>query len=219
MAPRVIRPSDKLKIVCTIINKKWTDLNVRALIYTKEQEIATGIQQFKPNVPDTIGLKIPSNIAQDEYRLKIEGRLLTGELKFFNETSIEFEQKAVSILIQLERPDYRHESILRFRCIPIYPDLSPYLGTLDAFIISPHDIVLKRWENVQTNAGVVSLGYIINDAPPPGRYTLKCVVLGYEATKEFDVYEFYQWKHEVNVSMPNYFLTTSSGIHGVVVAK
>ena len=108
---------------------------------------------------------------------------------------------------------------MRFRCIPIYPDLSAYFGTLDAFLITPTGIVLKRWENVQTNAGVVSLAYMISDAPAPGLYTVKCIVMGYEAVKQFEVYEFYQWKYEVNVSMPHYFLTTSPGVSGVVVAK
>lgn len=108
---------------------------------------------------------------------------------------------------------------MRFRCIPIYPDLSAYFGTMDVFIIAPTGIVLKRWENVQTNAGVVSMAYVINDAPSAGQYTLKCIVMGYEATKKFEIYEFYHWKYEVNVSMPHYFLTSSPGISGVVVAK
>lgn len=84
----------------------------------------------------------------------------TGELKFTNESQLIFQQKAVSIIIQLDRPDYRHEAIrmnaclntnsylisffffiiknfllVRFRCIPVYPDLSAYYGTLDAFVI------------------------------------------------------------------------------------
>ena len=108
---------------------------------------------------------------------------------------------------------------MRFRCIPIYPDLSAYYGTMDVFIYAPTGIILKRWENVQTNAGVVSLGYLKNHSPPPGTWTVKAVVMGYEATKSFDVYEFYQWKYEVNVSMPHYFLTTPPGVAGVVVAK
>ncbi len=97
--------------------------------------------------------------------------------------------------------------------------MSAYFGTLDAFLITPYGAVVKRWENVQTNAGVVSLGYMINDAPAPGKWSVKCAVMGYEATKEFEVYEFYQWKYEVNVSMPHYFLTSSPGVSGVVVAK
>ena len=108
---------------------------------------------------------------------------------------------------------------MRFRCITVYPDLSPYLGTVDVFLITRTDIIIKRWENIQTTMGVVSLSYLISDAPVSGLYSLKCVVLGYEATKKFELYEFYQWKYEVNVSMPHYFLTTSAGVSGLVVAK
>jgi hypothetical protein len=42
---------------------------------------------------------------------------------------------------------------VRFRCVPIYPDLSAYYGTMDVFVISPPGVIVKRWENVQTNAG------------------------------------------------------------------
>lgn len=219
VAPGVVRPAEKVRISCTIMNKHWHQLIVKALIFTDEQEIVSGYQEFIPNVPNTIAMIMPNNVRQGNYRLRIEGKLPTGELTFTEEKVIIFEQKAVSILIQLERPDYRHESILRFRCIPIYPDLSAYFGTLDAFLITPTGIVIKRWENVQTNAGVVSLAYLISDAPSPGLYTVKCIVMGYEAIKQFEVYEFYQWKYEVNVSMPHYFLTTSPGVAGVVVAN
>ena len=201
------------------MNKLWNNLIVKALIYTDEQEIVSGFQEFIPNVPNTIAMIMPNNVRQGNYRLRIEGKLPTGEMTFSDERQIIFEQKAVSILIQLEKPDYRHESVLRFRCIPIYPDLSAYYGTLDAYLIAPNGIVLKRWENVQTNAGVVSLSYMIGDAPHPGLYQVKCIVMGYENAKNFEIYEFYQWKYEVNVSMPHYFLTTSAGVSGVVVAK
>jgi hypothetical protein len=35
-------------------------------------------------------------------------------LKFVNESALIFQQKAVSIIIQLEKPDYRHEGIRMF---------------------------------------------------------------------------------------------------------
>jgi CD109 antigen len=164
-------------------------------------------------------MKMPNNIREDTYFIRVEGKLSTGEMTFANESIIIFEQKAVSIIIQLERPDYRHQSMLRFRCIAIYPDLSAYYGTMDVFVISPDGIILRRWENIQTQAGVISKEYEINDEPPPGKWQIKATVMGYEATKEFEVYEFYQWKYEVNVSMPHYFLTDSPGVSGVVVAN
>ena len=57
---------------------------------------------------------MPNNIRQGNYRLRVEGKLPTGEMTFSDERLIIFEQKAVSILVQLERPDYRHESICNF---------------------------------------------------------------------------------------------------------
>jgi hypothetical protein len=57
---------------------------------------------------------MPSNIRQANYYLRVEGRLTTGELKFSNQSTVIFEQKAVSIIFQLERPDYRQESICKF---------------------------------------------------------------------------------------------------------
>ncbi len=192
---------------------------MKALIYTKHDEIASGLQELTPLIPNIITMKMPNNIDQDEYYLKVYGKLSSGEILFSNETVLVYDQKAVSLIIQLERVDFRHEGLLRFRCISFYQDLSPYFGTMDVFIYGPDGIILRRWENEQTLAGVVSKEFQINDGPPPGRWYVKAVVLGYESIKEFDVYEFYQWKFEVNVSMPHYFLTSSPGISGVVVAN
>jgi hypothetical protein len=112
--PRVVRPAEKIRISCTIMNKLWTNLMVKALIFTDEQEIASGVQEFLPNVPNTIPLRMPNNIRQGNYRIRVEGKLPTGEMKFYNESAIIFQQKAVSIIIQLDRPDFRHESISKF---------------------------------------------------------------------------------------------------------
>lgn len=57
---------------------------------------------------------MPNNIRQGNYHMRIEGKLETGEIAFSEYRSIIFEQKAVSILVQLERPDYRHESIRKW---------------------------------------------------------------------------------------------------------
>lgn len=56
---------------------------------------------------------MPNNARQGNYTLSIEGRLPTGELTFSEHRSIIFQQKAVSIIVQLEKPDYRHESICK----------------------------------------------------------------------------------------------------------
>ena len=58
LAPRVIRPADKIKISCNIMNKYWNNIIVKALIFTDEQEIASGSQEFLINVPDIIPLAV-----------------------------------------------------------------------------------------------------------------------------------------------------------------
>ncbi len=60
---------------------------------------------------------MPNNARQGNYFLKVEGKLTNGELKFSDEKAIIFEQKAVSIIIQLEKPDYRHSNIRKFNSI------------------------------------------------------------------------------------------------------
>lgn len=58
---------------------------------------------------------MPNNVRQGNYTLRVEGKLPTGELTFSDQRSVIFQQKAVSIIIQLERPDYRHESIRNYK--------------------------------------------------------------------------------------------------------
>ncbi len=111
VAPRVVRPAEKIQISCSIMNKLWDNILVKALIYTNEQEITSGVQEFITNQPGNIAMTMPNNIRHDQYFLRVEGKLPTGEMKFSDVKPIIFQQKAVSILIQLDRPDYRHEAI------------------------------------------------------------------------------------------------------------
>lgn len=58
VAPRSIRPAEKIKISCSIMNKYWNNMIVKALIFTDEQEIASGFQEILTNVPNTIALTV-----------------------------------------------------------------------------------------------------------------------------------------------------------------
>ena len=59
----------------------------------------------------------------------------------------------------------------------------------------------------------------MNDAPPEGIWTIKCRVMGYEATKTFEMYEFYHRKFEVNITAPYYLPADSPGVGGIVTAN
>ena len=164
LGPRVIRPAQIVALSVTILRKEWSPLLVKALISNDDVAVASSENSFMVDVPQTLEMRIPNNIRGGNYRLTIEGKLPTGERKFYNISQLIFEQKAVSILIQLNRPIFRQEAVVQFRCIPIYPDLAGYYLSVDAYLIGPSGHVLRKWENQQTTAGIVSLQVIGNGA-------------------------------------------------------
>ena len=219
IGPRTVRPAQLVALSVTILRDEWNPMTVKALISNDDTDVAAVEDLFYVGVPRTLEMRIPNNVRSGTYRLTLEGKLLTGEQKFYNVSQLIFEQKAVTILIQLDRPVYRHETVVQFRCIPIYPDLSGYYHTIDVYILGPSGHILRKWENQQTTAGMVALEYPINDAPPEGIWSIKCRVMGYEAVKTFELYEFYSRKFEVNVTVPYYLPTDSPGVGGIVTAN
>ncbi|CAF0729389.1 unnamed protein product [Didymodactylos carnosus] len=217
--PRTIRPAEKVELSVTILRDDWNPMTVKALISNDDMDVASVEETFYTNVPNSLVMMIPPNARMGTYRLTLVGKLSSGEQKFYNQSELLFDQKAVSILIQLDRPVYRQETVVQFRCIPVYPDLAGYYGTIDVYMIGPSGHTLRKWENMQTTAGMISLEYPINDAPPEGTWTVKCRVMGYEATKTFEIYEFYSRKFEVNVTVPFYIPADAPGVSGIVVAN
>ena len=164
LGPRIVRPAQIVSISVTILRDAWNPLMVKALISNDDMNVAAAEDLFRVDVPGMLKMRIPKNIHYGTYRLTVEGKLLTGERKFYNISQLIFEQKAVTILIQLDRPVYRHETVVQFRCIPIYPDLSGYFHTIDAYILGPSGHILRKWENQQTTAGIISLEVYIFEA-------------------------------------------------------
>ncbi len=157
LGPRTVRPAQLVSLSVIILRDEWNPMMVKALISNDDVDVAATEDLFYVGVPRTLEMYIPNNIRSGTYRLTLEGKLLTGEQKFYNVSQLIFEQKAVTILIQLDRPVYRHETVVQFRCIPIYPDLSGYYHTIDVYMIGPSGHILRKWENQQTTAGMVSL--------------------------------------------------------------
>jgi hypothetical protein len=157
LGPRIIRPGQIIALSVTILRDEWKSIMVKALISNDDMAVANAEDVFMVGVPHKLEMLIPNNLRSGTYRLTLEGKLATGERKFYNISELIFEQKAVSILIQLDRPIYRHETVVQFRCIPIYPDLSGYYHTIDVYILGPSGHILRKWENQQTTAGIVSL--------------------------------------------------------------
>ena len=157
LGPRIIRPGQIISISVIILRDEWNPMVIKALISNGDKDVASAEDIIMMNVPHILQMNVPNNIRNGTYRLTIEGKLLTGERKFSNISELIFEQKALSIFIQLDRPIYRQETIIQFRCIPIYPDLRGYFHTVDVYILGPSGHILRKWENQQTTAGMISL--------------------------------------------------------------
>ena len=157
LGPRTVRPAQLVALSVIVLRDEWNPMMVKALISNDDMDVAAAEDLFYVGVPRTLEMRIPNNVRTGTYRLTLEGKLLTGEQKFYNVSQLIFEQKAVSILIQTDRPTYRHETVVQFRCIPIFPDLSGYYHTIDVYMVGPSGHVLRKWENQQTTAGMVAL--------------------------------------------------------------
>jgi hypothetical protein len=157
LGPRTVRPAQLVALSVIILRDEWNPMMVKALISNDDVDVAAAEDLFAVGVPRTLEMRIPNNILHGTYRLTLEGKLLTGEQKFYNVSQLIFEQKAVTILIQTDRPAYRQETVVQFRCIPIYPDLSGYYHTIDVYMHGPSGHILRKWENQQTTAGMVAL--------------------------------------------------------------
>lgn len=93
----------------TILNKEWSVTRVAVSLFNQHDEIAASEESLIPQAPTPIIFQVPQNAANASYRIYIRGTLLNGDVVFYNETSVIFHPKSLSIFIQLDRPMYRHD--------------------------------------------------------------------------------------------------------------
>ena len=109
VGPRLIRPSDIVSVWVTILNNEWSVTRVAVSLFNQHDEIAASEESLVPQAPTAIVFQVPQNAANASYRIYIRGTLLNGDVVFYNETSVIFHPKSLSIFIQLDRPMYRHD--------------------------------------------------------------------------------------------------------------
>lgn len=109
VGPKIIRPSDVVSVLVTILNEEWSLTRVAVSLFNQNDEIASNEESLIPNVPTPIIFQVPQNSPNGSYRIYIRGTLLNGQLVFYNETNVTFHPKSLSIFIKLDKPMYRHE--------------------------------------------------------------------------------------------------------------
>ena len=86
---------------------------VKAFISDDDKDVASAEDIVIVDVPHMLQMNVPNNIRNTTYRLTIEGKLLTNKRKFTGILELTFEQKALSIFIQHDRPVYCQETIIQ----------------------------------------------------------------------------------------------------------
>ncbi|CAF3596141.1 unnamed protein product [Rotaria sordida] len=219
VGPKLVRPSDIVSVWVTILNDQWPLTNVAVSLFNQNDEIAANEESLIPKIPTAIVFQVPQNAPNGSYRIYVRGTLPDGDVVFYNETNVIFHVKSISIFIQLDKPMYRHEKMVNFRCIPVYSDLRGYFSTVNVYIIGPMNNVLRRWLNLQTTWGYVELSYQFASFIAFGTYRIRCEAQQSGAEKTFLVDFFLQKKIEVNVSLPFFINIASPTIYGIVTAN
>lgn len=109
VGPKIVRPSDIVSVWVTILNKDWSMTNVAVSLSNQYDEVAANEQSLLPLIPTAIIFQVPQNAPNGSYKIYVRGTLFNGHSVFYNETSVIFHPKSLSIFIQLERPMYRHD--------------------------------------------------------------------------------------------------------------
>ncbi|KAK9732382.1 Alpha-2-macroglobulin family [Popillia japonica] len=220
VASKMVRPGQLYKVFVIILKEKHP-ITVRASIQRDGVEVVSHYNNFKINIPETLLMKVPYTSAPGEYKLRVEGLYenVLGGAAFINETKLTFSQRSLTILIQLDKPIYKQNEIVRFRTIPINTELKAFSNVIDVYMLDPRGIIVKRWLSRQSNLGTVSLSYPLSDQPVFGEWTIRVVAQGQIEESSFLVEEYYQTRFEVNVTMPAFFFTDDQYIHGTVMAN
>ncbi|CAH0401467.1 unnamed protein product [Chilo suppressalis] len=221
IASRMIRPGQIYKISANILQAKL-QMTVKASVSRDGVEIADVIQRVKEGVPEILNMRIPPTSVPGDYKLRVEGLYLDnpfGGRAFVNETQLEFSKRFMTIFIQMDKPVYMQNQMVRFRAIPISTELKAFGRSIDVFILDPNRRIMKRWLSRQSNFGTVSLHYQLSDQPLFGEWTIRVEALGQVEETQFLVEEYYQTRFEVNVTMPAFFFNTDQYIQGKIMAN
>ncbi|XP_046595942.1 CD109 antigen isoform X1 [Neodiprion lecontei] len=220
VASRLVRPGQTYRVAVNVLQSPLP-LTVRSSIQWNGIEIAAAHEEVKPGIPETLMMRMPSTSITGDYRLRIEGMYnsLTGGQAFLNETKLMFNQRSMTIFIQLDKPVYMQGQTVRFRTIPINTELKTFNDPVDVYMLDPRGRVMRRWLSRQSNLGTVSLTYQLSDQPVFGEWKIQITAQGQIEEKIFSVEEYYQTRFEVNVTMPAFFFDNDPYIHGIVQAN
>ncbi|CAH1780995.1 unnamed protein product [Owenia fusiformis] len=222
-APRILRPNQVFRMYAIILRQEYDDIIIRASIRNVEQRSEVGgvSEHFSRLGGRSLEIKVPEFLPPGNYTLYVEGKSMSGVggSLFYNETSLIFDTKQVSVFMETDKPVYNKGNKVRFRVIPVTPNLMPVQGTVDIFIIEHSDVIVRRWLAQAINNGIIEKEFTLpGSLQKRARWIIEVHGFGHVYKKVIYATEMYVERMVVNITTPQTIKTTEYGLAGFVKA-
>ncbi|ETN64855.1 hypothetical protein AND_003391 [Anopheles darlingi] len=153
------------------------------------------METVKPDINQRITFRVPSNITDGNYSLTVEGRhpSSSATVNIHQEAKLSYYNSSVSGLIQLNKPIFIQDDVLKFRVIVVDTDLKPPLARetkVSVHVYGPNGEVFRQWPNVTLKSGVFANETAIPTIPVSGTYNISVTANGFSFSKLFDVRDY-----------------------------
>ncbi|KAM7536349.1 hypothetical protein Aperf_G00000084793 [Anoplocephala perfoliata] len=222
LAPSRVRPDQDVQISVSILRMVYPQITMRLAIKKGVYEMISTSSVFIATGTRILQMRVPNQASANEYWLHLDGYISSNSsLLFQNRTRIELYPKTVSLLIQTSKPIYHQSQVVRFRVVPVQPDLMPWYGSLVSIeVVDSSNNLFKRWLNPMTNiGGIIELDFPLADQVNEGDWTIRARHEKYVAEKTFRVVEYWARLWDVNVTMLPRYSDEDFALTGLIQAN
>uniref|UniRef100_K1PVK1 Alpha-2-macroglobulin bait region domain-containing protein n=1 Tax=Magallana gigas TaxID=29159 RepID=K1PVK1_MAGGI len=220
MFPKTIRPNLDTNVNVQLLNPA-PGLDTTVVVSLLDENNTTLVSEMRttdPLSPTTLSipLKMPANLTPGlKYAIKVQGE---GGVTFSNYTTVDFNPKYSSIMIQTDKAIYKPGQTIHFRVFGMYPDLTLVNDNIDVEIYDPMGNKIGQWKNKVPDNGVFTDSLVMSDHPLLGEWKIKAIQGNEAYTKTVTVDEYVLPKFDVTLELPPYGLS-SRNLTGIKVVS
>ncbi|KAL0969280.1 hypothetical protein UPYG_G00224960 [Umbra pygmaea] len=202
LAPSWVHPGKETSLVITILsNDTLLPVTVTAKLTNGNATLVQAESNFRGGHTGILDLP-PFNLSSVDQRysftLLVNGTQ-GGRLVFTNTTTLRFNPRTFTTVIQTDKQNYRPGDLVRIRVLSVQPDGKPKHGSVDLSIQDPKGGLIKTWMSLDNYLGVVSKEFSLSQTPPSGTWTVIATVNELITKEQFivDYYDLPQFKVQV----------------------
>ncbi|XP_049299713.1 CD109 antigen-like [Anopheles funestus] len=224
VGPKFIRANQGYTVVITNFNTKLdkVDLMLRIEGHTDDGQNVLNITKsvdVRKQMNRMINFYIPKDLAIGNYKITIDG--LHG-FTFHKEIDLVYLSKAISGLIQIDKPVFKPGDWVQFRVIVLDTKLKPStrIETVQVMIHDPQNNVVRKWSSAELHVGVFENELQIGSTPILGIWNISVLVHGEVlVSKTFEVKEYVLSSFDVEVVPTVIPLVEHEGLNLTIAAN